>query len=83
MAETDTILGTLTPRELEVLALLSKEYDNLKIAEALNCRVSTVEQYLNRIYSKLGTGTNFKGRNKRVVATRIYLMANRQLSNDV
>ena len=83
MAETDTILSDLTPKELAVFDLLSKGYDNPKIAETLNCKVSTVTQDVNRLYSKLELGGDLKGTNKRVAAARIYLMANSQLSNDV
>ena len=80
MAEMDRILTDLTPKELKVLTLLSKDYDNARIAERLNCKVSTISQDLHRIYSKLQLDTNFEGRNKRVAAARIYLKANSQLS---
>lgn len=79
----DTILGGLSPKERAVLELLSKGYDNDRIAEALNCQVATITQDLNRIYSKLQVNADFAGRNKRVAAARIYLMATNQLSNNV
>ena len=45
----------LTPRELEILALLVKRLSDREIAEALFIEVTTVKWYNRQIYSKLGT----------------------------
>lgn len=76
------ILGELSPKEQAVLKLLAEGYDNDRIAKALNCKVATIGQDLNKIYSKLQANVAFAGRNKRVAAVRIYLMATNQLSNN-
>lgn len=44
----------LTPRELEVLALLPAGTTNRDIAVRLNLEVGTVKCHLNSIYVKLG-----------------------------
>ncbi len=49
-----SLLTPLTPRELEVLALLSKRYTNNEIAEALVISVETVASHLQHIGDKLG-----------------------------
>ena len=48
------LLSPLTPRELEVLALLNKRYTNNEIAEALVISVETVASHLQHIGDKLG-----------------------------
>ena len=45
----------LTPRELEILALLAKRLSDREIAEALFIELTTVKWYNRQIYSKLGT----------------------------
>ena len=49
-------LNTLTQREHEVLALVSRGQQNKEIALALSIAVHTVEQHLKHIYQKLGIG---------------------------
>ena len=44
---------TLTNREREVLALLTKAYDNHQIADALNIADQTVKNHVHTIYEKL------------------------------
>jgi DNA-binding NarL/FixJ family response regulator len=44
---------TLSEREMQVLALLSKGYANKEIAEQLNISFETVRSYLRTIYEKL------------------------------
>jgi DNA-binding NarL/FixJ family response regulator len=44
---------TLTNREREVLALLTKAYDNHQIADALNIADQTVKNHVHAIYDKL------------------------------
>jgi len=43
----------LTPREEEVLALLSKGYANKEIADKLSVGTETVRDHLKKIYDKL------------------------------
>jgi LuxR family maltose regulon positive regulatory protein len=49
--------GALSPRELEVLDLLSEARSNRQIAQALFISEVTVKTHLRRIYSKLGVRT--------------------------
>jgi len=48
-----TLPAPLTPRELDVLALLDKRYTNKEIAETLVISVETVHSYVTRIGDKL------------------------------
>ena len=47
------LYATLTARELEVLSLLTKAYDNHQIAEALYIADQTVKNHVHAIYEKL------------------------------
>jgi DNA-binding NarL/FixJ family response regulator len=47
----------LTPRERELLELLSEGLDNVRIADRLHLGEQTVRNYLSRLYSKLGVRT--------------------------
>ncbi len=52
-------LGSLTPRERDVLALVAVGRDNSVVAEQLSISVRTVERHLQTIYRKLGlTGSS-------------------------
>jgi two-component system, NarL family, response regulator NreC len=44
----------LTPREIQILELICKEYSNAEIAHKLFLSISTVETHRKRIISKLG-----------------------------
>ncbi len=46
--------GTLTWREMEVLALLAKGHSNQWIAKKLGVSVFTVNNHLQSIYNKIG-----------------------------
>ncbi|SEL37663.1 response regulator [Streptacidiphilus jiangxiensis] len=48
---------TLTPRELDILAHLSKGLGNREIAQALFISEATVKTHLVRVYAKLGVDT--------------------------
>ena len=48
------VLGSLTPRELEVLRLIAEGLSNPAIAERLTISVGTVKAHTASIYSKLG-----------------------------
>jgi DNA-binding NarL/FixJ family response regulator len=47
-------LGTLTPREHQVLTLMAEGKSNRGIAESLNVTVAAVEKHVGRIFGKLG-----------------------------
>ncbi|MCC7359446.1 MAG: response regulator transcription factor [Anaerolineales bacterium] len=55
--ETPTALERLTPREREVLALLTQGYTNRQIAEALLISANTTKKHVDHILQKLGAGT--------------------------
>jgi DNA-binding NarL/FixJ family response regulator len=46
---------TLTPREIEIVKLIAKEYSNLQIAEALFISERTVETHRKNIFRKTNT----------------------------
>ncbi len=52
--------GDLTPRELEVLALMASGLDNVEIGERLFVTKVTVQNYTSSIYGKLGVNTRAK-----------------------
>jgi len=45
----------LTPREIEIIALIAKEYSNAKIGETLFISERTVETHRKNIFRKTGT----------------------------
>lgn len=53
-------LGDLTPRELDVLALMAEGLDNVEIGARLFVSKVTVQNYTSSIYSKLGVTTRAK-----------------------
>ena len=62
---------TLTPRELDVLRLVSQGATNRRIAEALGVGEKTVKTLLARAYLKLGVGRRAEAVS---VATRLHLI---------
>lgn len=69
------LLRQMTTREQEILALLANGYTNPAIARTLLIEVKTVEYYINSMYSKLKSMTDFDTRHPRVEAARLYLQA--------
>ncbi|MEY9989685.1 DNA-binding NarL/FixJ family response regulator [Streptomyces sp. V4I8] len=67
-------LASLTPRELEVLALMAEGHTNLGIARRLWLTERTVETHVASIMAKLGLGTGAE-HNRRVLAVLAYLTA--------
>ncbi|MFD8077123.1 response regulator transcription factor [Streptomyces sp. NPDC059718] len=67
-------LAALTPRELEVLALMAEGRTNLGIARRLWLTERTVETHVASIMAKLGLTTSAE-HNRRVLAVLAYLTA--------
>ena len=53
-AERDTPFGDLTPREVDVLELVSEGLSNKRIAKQLGISVNTVKFHVNALFSKFG-----------------------------
>lgn len=65
-------VGRLTPRELEVLALMAEGRSNASIAAALVLTVGAVEKHIANIFTKLRLGPS-ESDNRRVLAVLAYL----------
>jgi DNA-binding NarL/FixJ family response regulator len=65
-------LGSLTPRERDVLALMAEGRSNSAIADALVVGGGAVEKHINNIFAKLGL-TPVDRDNRRVLAVLRYL----------
>jgi DNA-binding NarL/FixJ family response regulator len=61
------LLDRLSPRELEVLALMAEGRSNLAIGAQLAVGRKTVESHVSRVFSKLGLHDDRYG-NRRVLA---------------
>ncbi|MBF6298804.1 response regulator transcription factor [Nocardia amamiensis] len=68
-------LTALSPRELDVLRLLSQGLTNAGIADTLSLSISAVEKHVNAIFTKLGL-TKDPANSQRVRAVLIYLDQN-------
>jgi len=53
-------LYELTPREREILSLVSRRMSNLEIAEALVLEVGTVKNHVHSVLKKLGVGNRYE-----------------------
>jgi DNA-binding NarL/FixJ family response regulator len=65
-------VGTLTPREREVLALMAEGHDNAGIAARLFITANAVHKHINGIFGKLGLAPT-DGGHRRVLAVLTYL----------
>jgi DNA-binding NarL/FixJ family response regulator len=65
-------LERLTPRELEILELMSTGMSNTAIAGRLSVMERTIESHTARIFAKLGLSPG-PGENRRVLAVLAYL----------
>jgi DNA-binding NarL/FixJ family response regulator len=72
LARTRSPLGSLTPREREVLALMAEGRSNSAIAAALVVGAGAVEKHINNIFTKLGLAPGDRD-NRRVIAVLRYL----------
>jgi DNA-binding NarL/FixJ family response regulator len=68
----DSALRLLTPRELDVLREMAQGQGNAGIAAALGVSESSVEKYVNAIFTKLGLATE-PLRHRRVTAVLTFL----------
>jgi DNA-binding NarL/FixJ family response regulator len=65
-------LERLTPRELEILELISAGLSNTAIADRLSVMDRTIESHIARIFTKLGLSPG-PDENRRVLAVLAYL----------
>jgi DNA-binding NarL/FixJ family response regulator len=72
LARSRSPLGSLTPREREVLALMAEGRSNSAIAAALVVGAAAIEKHINNIFTKLGLAPGDRD-NRRVVAVLRYL----------
>jgi DNA-binding NarL/FixJ family response regulator len=68
----DARLESLTPRELEILALLAEGHSNAAIAGQLVLTKRGVERHVNNIFAKLDLG-EARAVSRRVKAALVYL----------
>jgi DNA-binding NarL/FixJ family response regulator len=69
----DARLDTLTPRELEILALIAEGRSNTAIAEHLVVTKRAVERHINSIFAKLNLREADDDVSRRVKAALLYL----------
>jgi DNA-binding NarL/FixJ family response regulator len=69
----DPGIEQLTPRELEILALIAEGRSNTSIADSLGITKRAVERHINGIFAKLGLPEDGDV-NRRVKATLLYLL---------
>jgi DNA-binding NarL/FixJ family response regulator len=79
---THMFLKGLTSREMEILALIAKGFNNTAIADALYIDIKTVRRHINSIYGKLKADVDFNHKHARVSATRLYLETTGDLAAD-
>jgi DNA-binding NarL/FixJ family response regulator len=68
----DDLLDQLSPRELEVLALMAEGRSNRAIGELLTVELKTVETHVGRVFTKLGLHEG-RHENRRVLAVLTFL----------
>lgn len=70
--QSESALQRLAPRELEVLRVMAEGKTNAAIAAAMHLSESSVEKYVNAIFTKLGLSEE-RGVSRRVAAALTYL----------
>ena len=78
----NSVLKTLTSRELEILNWMAKGYKNSAIAEVLSLELKTVENHINNIFSKLSEYIP-NARHARVAAVISYLKATGAITGEI
>jgi DNA-binding NarL/FixJ family response regulator len=73
MARKESLLGRLTPRELEVLGEIAQGRNNAGIAASLVLSERAVEKHINSIFSKLDLAAADDHSHRRVRAVLLYL----------
>ena len=68
----DNLLDQLSPREIEVLALMAEGRSNRAIGEQLTVELKTVETHVSRLFTKLGLNED-RHENRRVLAVLTFL----------
>jgi DNA-binding NarL/FixJ family response regulator len=68
----DDLIGRLSSRELEVLALMATGRSNRAIGEQLAVGLKTVETHVSRVFTKLGLNED-RYENRRVLAVLRFL----------
>jgi len=66
-------LRELSPRELDVLALMAEGKSNTAIGAALFISEVTVSKHIRAIFTKLGLHTDHEAGHRRVLAVLTYL----------
>lgn len=69
----ESMLDTLTPRELDVLAEMAQGKSNGAVADSLFISQSAVEKHINSIFVKLGLSQEEAETHRRVAAVLAYL----------
>ncbi len=69
----ESMLDTLTARELDVLAEMAQGKSNQAVADALYVSQSAVEKHINSIFVKLGLSPDESDTHRRVAAVLAYL----------
>jgi len=69
----DRLLDTLTPRELDVLAAMAEGRSNASIRESLFISQSAVEKHINSIFAKLALSPDESDTHRRVSAVLTFL----------
>ncbi|WP_232665544.1 response regulator transcription factor [Pseudonocardia sp. TRM90224] len=76
LSRRDDLVGSLTPREREVLALMAEGHDNSTIRSRLVVSDNAVHKHIGNIFAKLGLGQHDSG-HRRVLAVLAYLGSGR------
>lgn len=75
----------LTPREREVIRLVSKGYSDKQVMDALCISIGTTHSFMNNIYQKLNVydGTAQSKQAKRVRIAILYLREHKELLDEL
>ncbi len=69
--ENSASVASMSPRQREILSLITKGYSNHVIAESLHLSEKTVENQINVLYHKLGLSQHDPNINVRVMAAHL------------